>query len=61
MRKKPLDKLNVRQAIELSLDKPKYLRLIYNNLASVATTALPGTIWSFNKNIKTKKSKHKSS
>ncbi len=54
MRKKPLDNIKVRQAIELALDKPKYIRLIYNNRASVATTAMPSTVWGFNKSIKMK-------
>jgi dipeptide transport system substrate-binding protein len=50
--KKPFDQLEVRQAINLALNKEEYLKAIYLGTASKAINPIPPTIWSYNKNTK---------
>lgn len=49
--KKPLNKLKVRQAIRLALDRDSYIKAIYKGYAEVAKNPIPPTIWSYNNKI----------
>jgi dipeptide transport system substrate-binding protein len=50
--RKPFDKLEVRMAINMALNKAAYIQAIYLGQAIPATNPLPPTIWSYNKEIK---------
>jgi dipeptide transport system substrate-binding protein len=50
--KPPLDKLKVRQAISMALDKASYIKATYLGHATVAKNPLPPTVWGYNDKIK---------
>jgi len=50
--KKPFDKLEVRKAVNMALNKGSYIKAIYHGHAKSATNPLPPTIWSYNDDIK---------
>lgn len=43
--KKPLDKLEVRQAIAHALNRENYLQVVYQGTASLAGSPIPPTVW----------------
>ncbi len=45
--KKPLDKIEVRQAIAHALNRENYLKVVYQGTASLATNPVPPTVWGF--------------
>ena len=47
----PLDKPEVRQAINLAFDKATYLKAVFENSAQPANGIYPATTWSFAKNL----------
>ncbi|RXZ44966.1 ABC transporter substrate-binding protein [Crenobacter cavernae] len=48
---KPLDKLEVRQALDMAINKPAIIKAVYQGAGQTATTAMPPTQWSYNKAI----------
>lgn len=51
VRKKPFDNLKVREAIAHALNIPSYVNAVFSNMASVAKTAVPSTVWGSNDHI----------
>jgi len=49
-----LKDIRVRQAIAHSLNRPLYIKAIYQDQAELAHTPLPPTLWGHNKNIKSR-------
>ncbi|MGE7993732.1 ABC transporter substrate-binding protein [Pseudomonas sp. NPDC089554] len=47
----PLDKPEVRQAINLAFDKPAYLKAVFEGTATAANSPYPPTTWSFAKEL----------
>lgn len=43
--KKPLDKIEVRQAIAHALNRENYLQTVYQGTAALASTPIPPTVW----------------
>lgn len=52
VRHKPLDKLEVRQALDLAINKPAILRAVYQGQGTAAVNPMPPSQWSYNKAIK---------
>ena len=52
VRHKPLDKLEVRQALDMAINKPAILRAVYQGQGTAATNPMPPSQWSYNKAIK---------
>ncbi len=50
--KAPFDKLEVRQAIHMALNRAAYLEAVYLGFASIAKNPLPPSLWGYNKSIK---------
>lgn len=50
--KKPFGNVRVRRAFGLAIDKDAIVKAVYGERAMIATTAIPPTMWSFNKAIK---------
>ncbi len=49
--KKPFDKVEVRKAVALALNRPSYVEAIYLGNAVVAKNPMPPSIWSYNDDI----------
>ncbi len=49
--KKPLDRLRVRRALALAIDKGSILKLIYQGNAQAAKNLIPPTLWSYNHQV----------
>ena len=47
-----LSKLPVRQALDMSINKPAILKAVYQGAGQLATNPMPPTQWSYNKSIK---------
>lgn len=52
VRHKPLDKLEVRQALDMAINKPAILRAVYQGQGTAAVNPMPPSQWSYNKTIK---------
>lgn len=50
--KSPLSKLEVRQALDMSINKAAILPAVYQGEGQAATNPMPPTQWSYNKNLK---------
>ncbi|WP_269466398.1 ABC transporter substrate-binding protein [Acidihalobacter ferrooxydans] len=50
--KKPFDKLEVRKALYMAINKQAIVEAIFHGTAEVAVNPMPPTIWSYNKSIK---------
>ncbi|WP_269530957.1 ABC transporter substrate-binding protein [Chitinimonas sp. BJYL2] len=50
--KKPLDKLEVRQALDMAINKKAILEAVYQGTGIAASNPMPPTQWSYNKNLK---------
>lgn len=50
--KKPLDKVEVRQAVNHALNRASYLQAIYLGNATLAKNPIPPSMWSYNEKIK---------
>lgn len=51
-RKKPFDNILVRKAINHAINKKSYIKAIYLGRAMEAVSAIPPTMWSYNKSLK---------
>ncbi|WP_035055661.1 ABC transporter substrate-binding protein [Andreprevotia chitinilytica] len=49
---KPLDKLEVRQALDMAINKKAIIDAVYQGAGELAVNAMPPTQWSYNKAIK---------
>ncbi|SCK07498.1 ABC transporter substrate-binding protein [Vogesella sp. LIG4] len=49
---KPMDKLEVRQALDMAINKKAILQAVYQGFGMAATNPMPPTQWSYNKNLK---------
>ncbi|SMC26539.1 dipeptide transport system substrate-binding protein [Andreprevotia lacus DSM 23236] len=49
---KPLDKLEVRQALDMAINKKAIIDAVYQGAGQLATNPMPPTQWSFNKTLK---------
>ncbi|WP_434629955.1 ABC transporter substrate-binding protein [Chromobacterium sp. CV08] len=49
---KPMDKLEVRQALDMSINKKAILQAVYQGAGQAATNPMPPTQWSYNKSLK---------
>ncbi|MEO9384398.1 ABC transporter substrate-binding protein [Chromobacterium phragmitis] len=49
---KPLDKLEVREALDMAINKKAILQAVYQGAGQAATNPMPPTQWSYNKNLK---------
>ncbi|HEY1392289.1 MAG TPA: ABC transporter substrate-binding protein [Methylibium sp.] len=49
---KPFDKLEVRQAINMAINKKALLDAVYQGAGTIAVNPIPPTMWSWNKQIK---------
>ncbi|MEA2783344.1 MAG: dipeptide transport system substrate-binding protein [Rhodospirillaceae bacterium] len=52
VQKPPFDKKEVRQAINMAIDKAAIIKAVYLGAGQPAVNPIPPTIWSYNKNIK---------
>ncbi|WP_047243486.1 ABC transporter substrate-binding protein [Chromobacterium subtsugae] len=52
VRHKPMDKLEVRQALDMSINKKAILQAVYQGAGQAATNPMPPTQWSYNKSLK---------
>lgn len=50
--RKPLDKLEVRQALDMAVNKEAIIKAIYQGAGQLAVNALPPTQWSYDETIK---------
>ncbi|BEV72069.1 MULTISPECIES: ABC transporter substrate-binding protein [unclassified Paludibacterium] len=48
----PLNKLEVRQALDMSINKPAILKAVYQGQGQPAVNPMPPTQWSYNKSVK---------
>jgi dipeptide transport system substrate-binding protein len=48
----PLDKLEVRQALDMAVNKPQIIDSVYQGAGQLAVNAMPPTQWSYDKSIK---------
>lgn len=48
----PLNKLEVRQALDMAINKPAILKAVYQGQGQAAVNPMPPTQWSYNKSIK---------
>ena len=49
---KPLDKLEVRQALDMAINKQAIIDAVYQGAGQLATNPMPPTQWSYNKSLK---------
>ena len=49
---KPLDKLEVRQALDMAINKKAIIDAVYQGAGQLATNPMPPTQWSYNKTLK---------
>jgi dipeptide transport system substrate-binding protein len=49
---KPLDKLEVRQALDMAINKKAIIESVYQGSGQLATNPMPPTQWSYDKNLK---------
>ena len=49
---KPLDSLEVRQALDMAINKKAIIDAVYQGAGQVATNPMPPTQWSYNKSLK---------
>lgn len=49
---KPLDKLEVRQALDMAINKKSIIDAVYQGAGQLATNPMPPTQWSYNKTLK---------
>jgi dipeptide transport system substrate-binding protein len=49
---KPLDKLEVRQALDMAINKKAIIEAVYQGAGQAATNPMPPTQWSYNKKLK---------
>ncbi|UXY15730.1 ABC transporter substrate-binding protein [Chitiniphilus purpureus] len=52
VRHKPLDRLEVRQALDMAINKDAILKAVYQGAGQRATNPMPPTQWSYNKTLK---------
>jgi dipeptide transport system substrate-binding protein len=52
VQKKPLNSLQVRQALDMAINKDAILKAVYQGTGQLAVNAMPPTQWSYNKGIK---------
>nr|WP_307838967.1 ABC transporter substrate-binding protein [Deefgea sp. CFH1-16] len=52
VQKKPFDKLEVRQALDMAINKPAILAAVYQGAGQPATNPMAPTQWSYNKKLK---------
>jgi dipeptide transport system substrate-binding protein len=52
VRKKPLDNLQVRQALDMAVDKKAIVDAVYQGAGQLATNGMPPTQWSYDDSIK---------
>ncbi|HEY9104009.1 ABC transporter substrate-binding protein [Chitinimonas sp.] len=50
--RKPMDKLEVRQALDMAINKKAILEAVYQGTGLAASNPMPPTQWSYNKNLK---------
>ncbi|QDQ84090.1 ABC transporter substrate-binding protein [Paraburkholderia megapolitana] len=48
----PLDRVEVRRALDMSIDKPAILNAVFAGNASIATNPMPPSQWSYNEKLK---------
>lgn len=48
----PLSKLEVREALDMSINKPAIIKAVYQGAGQPATNPMPPTQWSYNKSLK---------
>ncbi|UTH74956.1 ABC transporter substrate-binding protein [Chromobacterium sp. IIBBL 290-4] len=49
---KPMDKLEVREALDMSINKKAILQAVYQGSGQAAVSSMPPTQWSYNKSLK---------
>ena len=49
---KPFDNPDVRKALDMAIDKESLVKAVYQGQGEVATSALPPTMWGYNKDVK---------
>jgi dipeptide transport system substrate-binding protein len=52
VQKPPLDKLEVRQALDMAINKKAIIESVYQGAGQAATNPMPPTQWSYDKNLK---------
>ncbi|MDF0606975.1 ABC transporter substrate-binding protein [Neisseriaceae bacterium TC5R-5] len=52
VKRKPLDQLPVRQALDMAINRKAILEAVYQGAGQLATSSMPPTQWGFNKNLK---------
>lgn len=52
--KSPLDKVEVRQALDFAINKPAIISAVYGGQGQLAVNPMPVTQWSYNKNIQSR-------
>ncbi len=52
VRHKPFDQLEVRQALDMAVNKPSILNAVYQGAGQLAVNAMPPTQWSYDETIK---------
>jgi len=52
LKKPPLDRLDVRQALDMAIDKPTLVKTIFGNTGEVAVSPMPSANWAFDAAIK---------
>ncbi|MBB4818702.1 MULTISPECIES: ABC transporter substrate-binding protein [Pseudomonas] len=52
MEHKPFDKLEVRQALDMAVNKPAIIKAVYQGSGQLATNGMPPTQWSYDDSIK---------
>ncbi|HSC81158.1 MAG TPA: ABC transporter substrate-binding protein [Chitinolyticbacter sp.] len=51
-KRKPFDKVEVRQALDMAIDKKAIIQAVYAGAGQLATNPMPPTQWSYNKSLK---------
>jgi dipeptide transport system substrate-binding protein len=52
VQKKPLDKVDVRRALDMAINKKAIVESVYQGAGQLATNPMPPTQWSYDKNLK---------
>jgi len=52
VRHAPLDNLQVRQALDMAINKPEIIKAVYQGAGQLAVNAMPPTQWSYDESIK---------